>query len=73
YLERLGEIHCPVLIVHGADDRLLPARHSREAHHLLPHSRLELIPGCGHLPSREHPEILNALLIEFLENTVPEV
>lgn len=73
YLDRLKEIRCPVLIVHGADDRLLPARHSREAHHLLPHSRLELIPGCGHLPSREHPEILNTLLIEFLENTVPEV
>lgn len=73
YLERLGEIRCPVLIVHGADDRLLPARHSREAHLLLPHSRLEIIPGCGHLPSREFPDILNALLIEFLEGSGTEL
>lgn len=73
YRDRLKEIRCPVLLVHGADDRLLPASHSREAHRLLPNARLEIIPGCGHLPSREFPDILNALLIDFLEGSATEL
>jgi 3-oxoadipate enol-lactonase len=47
---RLGELAgVPTLVLHGAEDRLVPPERGRELAGLIPGARLELIPSCGHL------------------------
>lgn len=42
-------ITCPVIVVHGADDRLVPIAHSRHTASLIPGAELRILPGVGHL------------------------
>lgn len=46
---QLTEIHVPVLIVWGAQDRLIPPSSGEQMHLEIPHSVLELFQGCGHI------------------------
>jgi pimeloyl-ACP methyl ester carboxylesterase len=46
---RLGRVRCPVLLLWGEHDRLVPPAYARAYQKHLPQARLELIPGCGHL------------------------
>ncbi|WP_437275719.1 alpha/beta hydrolase [Sorangium sp. So ce375] len=48
--ELLRHVEIPVLVLHGARDRLLPPDHARENHAAVPHDRktLHLIDGAGH-------------------------
>jgi pimeloyl-ACP methyl ester carboxylesterase len=61
----------PTLIVWGEQDRLIPARHAREAHERIRGSRLEIFPGVGHFPHRDDPERFAEVLLDFLETTRP--
>jgi pimeloyl-ACP methyl ester carboxylesterase len=45
-----------VLIVHGADDALVPPGNSRRLARLLPGAQLLELPSCGHCPHEELPE-----------------
>ena len=65
--ERLPEIGCPTLFVHGTSDALIPARASERAAALVPGARLALIEGAGHLPMRERPEAFHDALRGFLD------
>ena len=67
YLDRLSEVQVPTLIVHGAEDRLIPVACAKRAHHLIPHSQLEIIARCGHLPPVEQPESFNRIISSFLK------
>jgi 3-oxoadipate enol-lactonase len=46
---RLAGLTMPTLVVHGADDRILPVENGRLIASLIPHSRLEILEGVGHL------------------------
>ena len=48
--EILKHVAIPVLVLHGAVDRLLPPAHARENHAAVPHDRkaLRLLDGAGH-------------------------
>jgi len=63
---RLGEIRCPVLIIHGEDDPIVPVAHAYTMHAAIPQSELHLWPGVGHLPHREREAEFRALVLEFL-------
>jgi pimeloyl-ACP methyl ester carboxylesterase len=65
YMPRLGELHLPGLLVHGEYDSLVPLGAARQAQERLPNARLEVIPGCGHWPQRERPDLVNPLLMDF--------
>jgi pimeloyl-ACP methyl ester carboxylesterase len=65
-LERLGQLRCPVLVVVGEDDLIVPPRYSREIAARLPQARLELLGGVGHAPPIEDPRTFNRLLAGFL-------
>jgi pimeloyl-ACP methyl ester carboxylesterase len=67
YMARLGELRLPVLLVHGEYDPLVPVQAARLAQGRLPNARLEVIPGCGHWPQRERPDLVNPLLVSFFE------
>ena len=61
----------PVLIIWGAHDRMIPAHHGEHAHQAIPHSRLEIFDGVGHLPQLEAPGRFVAVLERFLAETEP--
>ncbi len=62
----LPGIACPTLVLCGESDLLTPPECAREMAGLIPDSRLELLPRCGHLLTWEQPERVNALLIDWL-------
>lgn len=66
YLDRLGELRCPVLLVHGDRDRLVPLAHAQEAARRIPGAKLVILRGCGHWPPRERPKELLTALQAFL-------
>ena len=61
----------PVLIVWGARDSIIPARHGEDAHRAIPGSRLEVFDDVGHLPQLEAPGRFIAVLERFLRETEP--
>ncbi len=64
----LPHLDRPVLVVHGAEDQLIPPSEAEAMHALLPNSRLELIPGAGHLVNMEQPASFNAAVRNFLQS-----
>ncbi|MGL4553204.1 MAG: alpha/beta fold hydrolase [Gemmataceae bacterium] len=46
---RLHRVKCPVLLLWGEHDRLVPPAYGREYAKHLPQARWETLPGCGHL------------------------
>jgi pimeloyl-ACP methyl ester carboxylesterase len=61
----------PSLLVWGARDPIIPARHGEAAHEAMPGSRLELLPDAGHFPQLDDPYRLAAILTDFMESTEP--
>jgi pimeloyl-ACP methyl ester carboxylesterase len=62
----LATIDVPTLVVVGDEDALTPPKLSHAMHQAIAGSRLELIPGAGHVSSFEQPEVFNRLLRAFL-------
>jgi pimeloyl-ACP methyl ester carboxylesterase len=62
----LPEIRCPTVIIVGAEDALTPVKVAEEMHSGIGGSRLEIIPGCGHLSTIERPETVTSILREWL-------
>ncbi|RKQ92711.1 pimeloyl-ACP methyl ester carboxylesterase [Solirubrobacter pauli] len=58
-------IRCPVMLVWGAYDRMLPHTDARMALDSLPTTQVELIEGCGHQPQLEATGRLVELLLPF--------
>ena len=67
FQDRLPQIRVPVLQIHGAADRLIPAWHGIRSQPLFPDSELEIIPGCGHWLPREEPDLFCELVTRFLD------
>ena len=63
---RLHRIACPVLLIWGAHDGLLPPETARAWRAALPEARLELVEHAGHRPQAEQPAAFAALVSEFL-------
>ena len=61
----LAAIACPVLLVWGTQDRMVPHSGARVVLGALPETRVELIEGCGHCPQLEATAELLALLLAF--------
>ncbi len=66
--DRLAELELPVLVVTGADDRIVPPEQSEELARQLPNATLAVFDSCGHLPHEECP--LGFLAV--LEGWLPE-
>jgi pimeloyl-ACP methyl ester carboxylesterase len=61
----------PTLIVWGDRDSVIPVEHAHVAHDLIPGSRLEIFPGCGHFVPIEAPGRFVEVLEDFLDTTEP--
>jgi len=65
----LAAVQCPVLLVWGNRDRMVPHSGARLVLDALPHTRVELIDGCGHCPQLEATDRLLELLVDFPPRT----
>jgi magnesium chelatase accessory protein len=53
-----------LLLVAASNDRAIPPVVARRVRELLPHSRLEIVPGYGHLVHEEAPELAASIIID---------
>ncbi|GAA1786660.1 alpha/beta fold hydrolase [Pseudarthrobacter sulfonivorans] len=68
-LDRLGEITCPVLQVHGTADEAINMVHAEQLFRALPGRKTFVkIDGARHSPNLTHPKIVNEAIKEFLAN-----
>jgi pimeloyl-ACP methyl ester carboxylesterase len=62
----LSRVTCPVLIVAGSADRVVPAIFQARLRRALPHAEFVSIPGGGHACNIEMPEAVNTEVLRFL-------
>jgi pimeloyl-ACP methyl ester carboxylesterase len=62
----LGAIHCPTLVIVGAEDEPTPPELAEEIAGGIPGARLIKVPECGHFSTIERPEIVTRELVAFL-------
>lgn len=63
--------HMPSMVVWGARDLVIPVKHARAAHEVLPGSRLEIFPESGHVPHEDEPERFAEVLDDFICTAPP--
>lgn len=63
--QRLHRIRCPVLIIWGDNDRLIPPAYARLYAQYLPQARVEILKNCGHLPMFEKEAEFVRLIRDF--------
>ncbi len=64
-------IECPVLVLHGRRDRLVPVAFARAAVREHAGWRLRIFPDLGHIPQMEAPDRWLAAVEEWLEQLAP--
>jgi len=65
--DRLSGLQSPLLIVWGADDKLLPVSVGMQMHELDPRSELDVVEGCGHLAPNTCAPRVAAATADFLK------
>ena len=61
----------PTLIIWGEHDPVIPIEHGRDAHAMMPGSRLEIIAGAGHFPHLDAPHRVARALRELIAESEP--
>jgi pimeloyl-ACP methyl ester carboxylesterase len=59
----------PTMLLWGERDPIIPVRHGRAAHELIPGSRFETFPNAGHFPHRSDPREFVRRLEDFIDTT----
>jgi pimeloyl-ACP methyl ester carboxylesterase len=62
----LASIHCPTLVLVGADDSLTPPDRAAEMAVAIRGARQVVVPACGHLSTLEQPQAVTEALVDFL-------
>jgi pimeloyl-ACP methyl ester carboxylesterase len=66
--KRLRLIEAPTLLVWGAEDRILPKSYAeRFAKGISGRTRIEIVPGAGHLAELDRPAEVAKLVLEFMK------
>ncbi|GAV85639.1 Abhydrolase_6 domain-containing protein [Cephalotus follicularis] len=68
--KRLNNILCPVLIVTGDRDRIVPSWNAERLSRTIPGSCLQVIKHCGHLPHEEKVEEFVSTVEQFLQSVL---
>lgn len=64
----LSDLTMPTLVVWGSRDRLVPLEHATIFARAIPHARLAIMRGCGHLPFYQNPGQFERLVLGFLDS-----
>jgi 3-oxoadipate enol-lactonase len=62
----VAKVKVPVLVLVGEHDEATPPPMSHELAGLLPRARLEIIPGCAHVPQLQAPQTFLEVIGDFL-------
>jgi pimeloyl-ACP methyl ester carboxylesterase len=68
YRAIVNSVACPVLLVQGDRDRLMPVSVARSAARAHPDWTLAVLPGIGHVPQLEAPRETAELIIDWLSS-----
>lgn len=66
--DRLGQIKCPVLIVHGEQDLLIPPENAHLLKRGIPQAEVFMIPNAGHAFQAADPVGTHRRIVQFLKN-----
>jgi len=66
----LASIHCPTLILAGAEDVITPPSMAEDLRRGIPGAELVILPRAGHLANLEQPDAFTAALARFLEHRI---
>ena len=61
----------PMLVVWGAEDRVIPVSHAENAARLAPGAVVEIMEDSGHFPHKDHPDRFVKVVTEFIRTTQP--
>lgn len=64
-VEGLTELRVPMRVAWGTRDLLLPPRQGRRWTALVPDAELRELPGLGHLPMSDDPDLVARTILEF--------
>lgn len=65
---RLGSVRLSVLVLWGESDRIVEPEYGRAFAEAIPGARFELLPGTGHVPQVETPELLISGISGFVDS-----
>ncbi|MGV9423614.1 alpha/beta fold hydrolase [Streptomyces sp. NPDC003656] len=66
----LGSIRTPFYLVMGRRSLLVhPRRQAERVPGLIPGARAEIVAATGHVPQMDHPDLLNARMLSFMDDT----
>lgn len=66
YRAAMAQSRCPVLVIHGRQDRVVPFGHAQSVVRGVPRAEGRWLDRCGHFPQIEHAAAVNDWLGEFL-------
>jgi pimeloyl-ACP methyl ester carboxylesterase len=66
FAKRIGDITHPTLILWGEEDRVFPIAVGEELQRTIKDASLVRIPGAGHIPQWERPDVANQAMLDFL-------
>ena len=64
--EQLSRVRCPVLMIHGSEDRITPLAGAQHVIETRPDFELTVFEGAGHIPQARHPVKVNLEIERFL-------
>ncbi|PFP29709.1 alpha/beta hydrolase [Bacillus sp. AFS073361] len=64
----MDQIECPVLVIHGDEDKLVPYQNGVILAEKIPNAEFLTITGAGHIYITEANDLVNERVIEFLKN-----
>ncbi|HEV2343643.1 MAG TPA: alpha/beta fold hydrolase [Actinocrinis sp.] len=64
----LRRVTCPALVIEAGADRIVPAETVRRYASLLPHARLLVIQGAGHMLVLEQPDTVAGAILTFIRD-----
>jgi pimeloyl-ACP methyl ester carboxylesterase len=66
--DRLGQIKCPVMIVHGDQDVLVPTANAQLIKEKIAQAEMYIIPGAGHAFQAVDPVGIHQKIVNWLKN-----
>ncbi|HEY5157679.1 MAG TPA: alpha/beta hydrolase [Anaerolineales bacterium] len=70
----VGKQNMPVLLIWGREDKTVSAADIQQLKELIPEIEYHIIEAAGHIPQYERPEVVNPLLVNFLNGLkIPSV
>jgi len=68
--EQLQHIKIPVLLIHGAQDQVIPSQASMWMAQNMSNTRLHILENCGHAPLWTQAQVVNQLMENWCQQII---